>query len=173
MGKVNLSSPWVQLYNQICAMFKNDKEVKVLFDEESHDISLYVDNDEKEEAIGYFLNQKRIYGNTSVTVRVIPSNNHGPKSVSLKDILCAAFSGNPSFSFAESYDTPFGNHTFCVFKNEVIQYWCDNMFDLNGVKSTLMEDIAREVFNPEVLIYELHFCTEMPESAGKPLGEWP
>ena len=35
---------------------------------------------------------------------------------------------------------------YVVFKNRVVQYWSDNLGDINGNTSTLYENIARDVF---------------------------
>ena len=36
--------------------------------------------------------------------------------------------------------------TYVVFEKEVVQYWNDNLGDINGLRSTLYQDLAKEIF---------------------------
>ena len=45
--------------------------------------------------------------------------------------------------------------SFAVFAKEVVQYYNDDLTDINGLKSTLYEDIARDVFD----IDGINYCT--------------
>ena len=92
------------------------------------------------------------------------------------DLFKAAFEGNPALSYIHTVEGPFAfNATYIVFKNKVVQFFNDSLDDVNGMKSTLYQEIAKEIFGDNVGIY---FCTDAPEielenSVGKPLGEWP
>jgi len=46
---------------------------------------------------------------------------------------------------------------YVVFRNEVVQFFNDEMGDPNGLKSTLYQDIAKDVFADKDGIF---FCTE-------------
>lgn len=46
--------------------------------------------------------------------------------------------------------------TYVVFEAKVVQFFNDDIGDINGIKSTLYEDIAEEVFEKKEGIY---FCT--------------
>ena len=46
--------------------------------------------------------------------------------------------------------------TYVVFRNEVVQYYTDDLGDYFGMASTLYEDIARDLFSEVDGIY---FCT--------------
>lgn len=163
MPIINLSAPWTILYQQINAMFKQDKDVKVVLDEKKHTIKLYVEDEEKADALGYLLNQAKTFGNTPVEVSVVPANETLKDEVrNMQKVFEKAFTGNPAMDYAANYSTAFGSFTFVVFANEVVQYFCDNMFDVNGVKSTLYEDIAREIFPKHITQSGVYFCTNTP-----------
>jgi len=51
--------------------------------------------------------------------------------------------------------------TYVLFKNKVVQYFIDNIGDYNGMKSTLYEDIARDIFED---VDGVFFCTALPDN---------
>lgn len=99
-------------------------------------------------------------------ITVIPSN----ENVSKSDIFKAAFAGNPIVSYTEHVDTMSNPMDFIVFEKEVIQYFDDNLGDLFGIRSTLYQDLANEVFEDHPGVF---FNTDIEESTsfGCPLGE--
>lgn len=44
------------------------------------------------------------------------------------------------------------------------------MDDINGNKSMLFQDIAKDVFGNK---HSVFYCTEASDELSKPLGEWP
>lgn len=164
---MKLSSPWVNFYNEINALFGNDPEISVRFDEEGPKIDLYVDNARKADALTRLLPTEKDFGNVKLTINVIPADAEQTKL----DLIQEAFYNNPALSYVWQAATPFGEFDYVVFKNEVVQYYNDNIRDINGNKSTLYEDIARDVFGEDA---NLCFCTEAKNrELSKPLGEWP
>lgn len=155
MEKLNLSSPWVNFYREIEALFSEDPEIKVAFDEQENVISLYVDNEEKAEALTQLLPSARTYGNVTVSVRVVPANQLAENRLAL---FQAAFKGNPAFSFAKTVEGDLGlKISFVVFAPKVVQYYQDNLQDINGFRSTLYQEIAADVFEEEDGVF---FCTD-------------
>lgn len=153
---VKLSSPWQIFYHKVSALFEQDPEVSVILDEEEYTLKLYVDNPVKAEAIGKLLPLTKEFGNVTLKIHVIPKNDQG-----VADLFKAAFNGNPAVSYVEHIDTPMtGELNFVVFQNKVVQYYCDNMFDINGFCSTLFQDIAKDVFNAENVSY----CTDVVDA---------
>ena len=59
---------------------------------------------------------------------------------------------------------------YVVFENKVVQFFNDDLSDIHGNKSTLYQEIAKDIFGDCDNIY---FCTDTKEEIGKPLGEWP
>lgn len=101
-------------------------------------------------------------------ITVVPSNN----DVSKSDLFKAAFAGNPIVSYTEHVDTMSNPMDFIVFEKEVVQYFDDNLGDLYGIRSTLYQDLANEVFEDHQGVF---FNTDIEDTTllGRPLGEWP
>lgn len=181
MPTINLSSPWVILYHQIKAMFEEDKTVKVVLNEENYTISVYTQDPQKACALDAILTQQRKYGNVTVTVEVPAPNTHDPKvkgNNNIEEVYMDAFEGNPALSYIVRGSLPMVDmNVYVVFKNKVVQYFNDNLMDINGFCSTLYENIAREIFVPNPLeclrAENACFCTDTPENLGKPTKEWP
>ena len=174
MATVNLSSPWCILYREISAMFQEDKGVKVVLDDSTYTISVYVEDATKAEAISRLLIQERYYGNICVKVRVVPANGEvSDLPDDLEEIYKAAFTGNPALSYTAHIDLPMlSKNIYIVFKNAVVQYFNDDLRDVNGYCSTLYQEIAKDVFASENTA-QVCYCTDVPTNLGKPLGEWP
>ena len=64
------------------------------------------------------------------------------------------------------------NNVYIVFKNKVVQYFNDDLKDVNGFCSTLYQKIAKDIF-AENGCETACYCTDVSENLGKPLGEWP
>lgn len=161
MSELKLSTPWVTFYFEIEALFKNDPDVIVELDEEDLAIKLYVDGVEKAEALAKLLPDSRNFGNITVPIAVIPANKEQTKL----DLFVKAFEGNPALSYVVkgSPDKPF-SFDYVVFRNEVVQFFNDDLSDVNGNESTLFEDIARDVFEDA----EVYFCTDIAGNPGVP-----
>lgn len=165
---MKLVSPWTNFYREIEALFAKDSEVKVLMNEEVPEVKIYVDNSRKADAIAYLLPEEKDFGNVKLKITVVPAND-GIKSKF--DAIQEAFLGNPALSYVWQARTPFGEFDYVVFDAEVVQYFNDDMRDVNGNKSTLYQDIARDVIGEEA---NLCFCTDaVNKNLMKPLGEWP
>ena len=174
--KLKLSPPWITYFKEIEAMFKEDPKVRVELNEESKDgvyvIKMYVEGSIKAEAIEKIIPAETKFGNITVLVEVIPANI----SDNPVDLFKAAFEGNPALSYIHTVEGPFmQNASYIVFKNKVVQFFNDALDDVNGMKSTLYQEIAKEIFQEHPDVY---FCTDAPEielenSKGEPLREWP
>ena len=51
MNKPKLAAPWISFYREIEAMFKEDEQVHPVYDEENNVVKLYVEDQEKAEAL--------------------------------------------------------------------------------------------------------------------------
>lgn len=165
---MKLAAPWLTFYNEVKALFEEDPEVKVTFDEEKYELALYVENARKADALTQLMPEEKAFGNVKVKIKVVPSDGAQTKL----DLIREAFYGNPVLSYIWQAKTPFGDEfDYVVFENKVVQFYNDNIRDVNGNKSTLYEDIARDVFGED---FNLCFCTEAKDrNLIKPLGEWP
>ena len=154
MKNLKLSAPWVLFYREIEAMFGADPDVRVAYDEEENIVRLYVDGEEKAEAIEKLLPRERTYGNVTVRTAVIPANQLQQSRVAL---FQAAFQGNPAFAYTKTITGVFTSPiSYVVFANKVVQFFADNLHDINGNISTLYEEIALDLFGEDEGIC---FCT--------------
>lgn len=163
---IGLSPPWACFYREIEALFKDDPEIHIVYDEQNYEIKLYVDNPSKADALEKLLPSVKNFGNVNLYIEVIPADTETNDGLSLFE---AAFAGNPAFKYVAQ--SPKIAAKYVIFANKVVQYFNDSLSDAHGVRSTLYQDIARDVFGDDCGVY---FCTDLEEkSAGAPLGEWP
>jgi hypothetical protein len=138
---LNVSSPWVIHYRKLQAMFKEDPQVKVELDEDKYEVKLYVSDADKAEALTKILKNSIDFGNITLKVTVIPPNY---ADTNIRDLYEKALEGNGAvFDYLTNPDL--GKH-YVIFKNEVIQYFSDDLSKAKGVTSTLYEDIAEDIF---------------------------
>lgn len=158
MNKMKLSPPWITYVNKIKALFDGDPDIKFDYSEEEYYLKLFVNNEEKADALMKLLPSQKEFGNVVLKISVIPADN----AVDYLHLFQTAFAGNPHVSDITSVETPFGNSlNFVVFKKEVVQFFNDDTSDINGVCSTLNENIARDVFRES---YDtVYFCTDVKE----------
>lgn len=169
MAIVNLSAPWIKFYREVDAMFKEDPEVNVVFDAESMELKLYVDDATKAEALEDILPIEKVFGNATVRINIIPANIGKTTSTYIRNgrvvktpasKYAIAFSGNPVFRYEVTTEgvLPF-TLRYIVFRNEVVQFFNDDLSDANGLCSTLYQEIAKDIFVSEQGVY---FCTDRP-----------
>lgn len=162
MAVLNISPPWVRLYREIKELFSKDPEVFVLYDDfDGYKIKIYVDDFVKGSALERVMPKSKTYGNVSVDIIVIPGNKNN-MGVSLKeeltlcDLFELAFGDNEAVVDIIDVATPIGKISYIVFVKEVVQYFCDDIGDIDGKCSTLYEAIAKDVFESHNGIF---FCT--------------
>lgn len=174
--RFKMSPPWILYVSQINALFSNDPDITIEYDNDSVEIKLYVNNNKKAAALMYLLPFEKEFGNVTLDIIIIPSNHNAVEKVDLttaKEYFEAAFENNPVFAFTHVVQGIFTNTlTYVVFKNRVVQFFADNLNDIHGNISTLYQELAKDVFNKDVIPGVL-FCTDIEEKVGKPLGEWP
>ncbi len=157
MENVKLISPWINYYKEIQALFKDDPQIEIAFDEDRNQIKLFVDNEEKADALAKLLPMTRSFGNVTVTTTVIPADGQ-PNTT---ELYRKAFTGNPAFSRLEEEERIVGGrHAYVIFASKVVQYFNDDISDYFGWRSTLYQDIAKDVFGESATI---SFCTEKAE----------
>ena len=160
MERVILSAPWVTLYRKIDALFGCDPEIRVAYDEEDTAIKLYVENHDKAEALEALLPSERTYGSVTVTITVVPANE---LTASRAALFRRAFEGNPAFAYEKTAGKGLYSFSYVVFRNRVVQFFNDDLQDVNGNCSTLYQEIAKDVFGEQEGIF---FCTDTEEIVG-------
>lgn len=154
MDKVKLSSPWITYAKNIIALFDLDPEVKVSFNSDTPELKLYVEDKEKADALTKLLPTEKTFGNVTLKIEVIPANVTAESKASL---FRKAFKNNPAVEDITTIDVGSSNtFTYISFQKTVVQYYNDDLSDPHGLRSTLYQEIAREVFKDTSGVY---FCT--------------
>ena len=160
--KFKLSAPWVTLHREVVALFGDDPDIEIEYlagDGEDPTIKLYVNGQDKADAIEQILPESYDFGGVVVNMVIVPANRLESKDA----LFRRAFEGNPAFSYAVTAEGIFTNPiTYVVFKNKVVQFWNDDLSDVNGNETTLYEDIAADVLDMDGVCY----CTDTPENLG-------
>lgn len=166
MSDVKLSAPWIQYVNAVKALFEKDKEVDVVYDDDANLLKLFVEESSKAEALSELLPTEKNFAGVTLKINVIPANTK--ESAAMK--FAKAFRGNPilkdTLTISEAFSNPL---TYFIFAKEVVQYYNDDLSDPHGLRSTLWQVVANDVFDDHDGVI---FCTDS-ENLGKPLGEWP
>jgi hypothetical protein len=158
MAKLKLSPPWSIFYDEVSAMYKRDPEVKVVMDEANYTIYVFVNNPRKSAAIAQILEQEKRFGRITLKVQVPPPDSLTEEFADGVELYRAAFENNPRLSFVQPKTSIFDTSFYVVFKNEVVQYFNDDISDINSQCSTLAEYIARDIFVGDLP----NFCTDYP-----------
>lgn len=158
--QVNLSSPWVAFYHKLNALFEKDPDVRVTYDEDLVQVKIYVGSPVKADALARVLPASKTFGNVELKITVIPANTMD--SLSFIELFKLAFEGNEIVSSIQSGGTPMTQDmNYVVFEKEVVQYFNDDLSTYGGVKSTLYQDIAKEVFGDMEEAKGVFFCTDI------------
>lgn len=155
---VKLSAPWTTFYREVEALFGEDPDIKIVFDENDLVIRLLVEDPDKADALTQLLPTEKNFGNVTVSLSVIPANKDvAPSKISL---IKRAFHGNPAYHYSASAEGIFSNPIhYVVFANKVVQFFNDDLGDVNGNCSTLYQEIAKDVLGEgEGICY----CTDTP-----------
>ena len=172
MASINLSSPWVEHYRKLEALFKSDRDVKVVYDNEAFEVRLYVEQEAKAEVLTEIVKNEVKFGNVTLKVIVIAGNAIPDPEYDSLDKYTKAFYHNDALSYVRVLSgigqVPF---TYVVFKKEVVQYFSDDLSDLFGIHSVLYQNIAKSVLKDATGVF---YCTDVEgDSFALPLGEWP
>ena len=148
--KLDLSAPWFTYVKEIEALFGNDPDISMSFDEEHLDLYLYVHNHDKADALTKLLPSVKTFGNIAMKIAVFNTNDGEDDPVIF---LKRLFQDNRAVVGFET--TPKG--TYVVFRKEVVQFYNDQLDDVHGNKSTLYQEIAKDIFGG---VQGVYFCTE-------------
>ena len=140
---VGILSPWEIHARKIEALLSYDRAVDgVAYDDETHEIKVFVNGDDKAAAIQSLLVDHLDFGNVSVDVRVIPSNVEPDEA----ELFSRAFEGNELFSCMLQMTTPHGvEENFAVFEPVAVQYYSDDIGSAFGVTTVTPEQLAKDV----------------------------
>lgn len=181
MANLKLISPWRNYYHEIQAFFKEDPYVTVVFDEDNMEIKLFVQASDKAEALRQILNPEKTFGETTVKVTIVPANTMSREiKLMMKSMIEAeeferviniALDCNRLFNDVRVIEGLLGfNAIYILFNKKVVQYYNDNIGDLNGIKSILAEDIARDIFVSRPGVF---YCTNITETEAQDDDNYP
>ena len=158
MQNLKKISPWVEYYRKLVALFKKDPDIKIIYDEGINVIKMYINGQDKYEALNQLLPSEKKFGNVTLEIELIPCND---LKLSQTDLFRRAFSGNPVvtdvITIGQEIIGSTNDFNYIVFEKEVVQYYDDSLNDPHGNRSTLYQEIAKEVFGEQDGIY---FCTD-------------
>lgn len=147
MMNVKLEAPWERYRKMVDALFKADDKVQVS-DIESDDggyvLSVLVYDHEKFLALDRALRKKVVFGNVTLHVDVYDMENEASDGLAL---FREVFRDNPiAQEIVSRKDRAGVDWDFVCFRPQVVQFFDDDLTDINGNFTGLAEDIAREVF---------------------------
>ena len=74
------------------------------------------------------------------------------RSAPAVELFQEAFQGNPSLKAVFDRETPFGVFRYAGFNRRIAQFYNDEMGDPNGNKTMLLQDIAKDIFDPALYV---------------------
>lgn len=159
MAIISKAPPWETFYHEIEALFDGDLDIDVMrsYSEKEKRIVIYVQNNEKYEILTRYMPTKRNFGGVEVLIELVPADKKEVKNNTQEDMK-KLFAGNGNVSRVETLEIPGGSVTYVAFKKDVVQFYDDNLADINRNKSMLMEAVARDVLNEP--IDGVYFCTD-------------
>lgn len=160
MPRLGLSSPWDIRYKEFVTLFKNDKEIQIIYDDENKEIILNTANQSKASALMKLLPTEYNFGNVVLKIKV-NGNMYSNTSNSIENLFMDAFKDNNALEYVKTIQGVF-KITYIVFKKDVVQYFTDSLSDIHGNTSTLYETIARNIFKENEGVY---YCTDNSTSS--------
>ena len=142
-NELELSAPWVTFAHELDKLFAEDPEVAFEYDEDQRKVKLFVESQEKADALTDILPLEKRYGSEKLVVEVVPANT-GTKS--LIDKYKTAFKGNPAVSYVDEYEVLGNKVGYVVFEPKIAQFFNDDISDPLGLCSELYADLAEHVF---------------------------
>lgn len=162
MAMMKIAPPWITYVSELEQLFKYDRDVHVVYDNDEKRVCLYVDSTTKADALMNALPGEKVWGGVTLKIAVIPAND-AEATVDRGSIFANIFAGNDAFSFIKTIRGIFSNNlTYVVFKNRVVQYFNDDLGDIYGNCSTLYQEIAKNVFGDQPGVF---FCTDVESPA--------
>ncbi len=155
--RVKLMPPWEEYYQKLVSLFAYDKDITVIANMDDEDeeneksITIQVDSFDKYEALIHLLPEEKEFGNITVKIKIIPANDDIKKDHAY--YLKRLFKGNKAVNDICDVHVGGGTMPFIEFKRFVVQYYNDDLGDLHGNRSTLMQELAKEVFEDHAGVY--------------------
>lgn len=161
-----LSPPWTTFRHKVEELFARDPGVRVDVSGESTatpEIKLRVQKPAKAAALARLLPAGRAYCGVTVQIAVVPADEAFalPKAPEGGfELANAAFEGNgAAAAIRQMSGGAFRGLAYVAFKPEVVQFFNDDLSDINGNWSGLYAGIAKEVCGDAAFNAGILFCT--------------
>lgn len=176
--RLKISPPWVVYAHKLEALFDGDPEIafNVDYNGKNPSVVLATNNPDKAAALMDLLPDQKQFGSVALNITVDCDTVSNRAFPTAKELFETAFNKNPVFAYAvcpASEGYWFVDFTYVVFKNTVVQFFCDNLNDPHGIISTLYQELAEEIFADAKINGNAAYCTDVESKVGMPLGEWP
>ena len=142
--KLDLSADWITYITFLRIIFP---ENKIVYNNDTKTVRIYSDDANKAYAMARLLPSAITFGNVTLFIEIIPGNFEDDP-VKLMKIL---FEVSPVVDdiITIQPDGCSNQFTYILFKNEVVEFWNDNLGDPHGLSFTLLQDIADKLFEGE------------------------
>lgn len=173
MLKLAIEAPWYTFNKMVKAMFSDDTDIVVgdIYEtdgETDYAFDIEVRKHKKFVALDRLLPGVKTFGN--VTLGIVLFDEENDETQNTVDLFKTVFTNNPIVANIATKSDPAGReYAYVLFRNEVIQFFDDDISDYNGNWSGLAEDIAREVFAENSR--GVNFCTAPKDKPVKSFGE--
>jgi hypothetical protein len=158
INNAKLSAPWYTYKAKVEALFEEDPDITVSDIESDEDgnytFTVYSSKFSKYTALDKLLITDISLGNVSLHINVVYNGEIETESA---DLISDLFADNPKFNDVLTTRTPLGVSTYAVFNKEVLQYYSDDISDINGNTSTLAAEVSKEIFVDNIGV---NFCTD-------------
>ena len=160
MRILQIEAPWETYAKKLNALFENDPDIQVGEIRKGNDANYAVDilvhKHDKFDALDRLLPRVKMFGNVTLEIVLYDEEN---TEIDILDAFKALFDGNPIVNRIETViDQAGGQWNYVVFRPEVIQFFDDDMSDINSNFNGLAEDISREIFAENSR--GIMFCTD-------------
>ena len=162
MNKLNLQAPWQTFAKKLKALFAHDSDIEVsdIYRAEDKDgvqiIDVSVLNHEKFVALDRVLVKEKCFGNVRIVINLFDLEND--KEDPGIAVFKAVFKDNPVVAeIVSKPDITGTDWNYVCFRPEIVQFFNDDLTDVNGNFTGLMAGIAKEVF--EGNHRGVNFCT--------------
>jgi hypothetical protein len=164
MLKVALEAPWATWCKELKALFDRDDDITVseIYEPENgldtdYAVAVMVRKHEKFLALDRLLPRMKMFGNVSLGIDLYDEEN---KEVDVAGLFKTLFAGNPILDSVQTSPDPAGvEWSYVVFKPEVIQFFDDDLTDINGNWNGLAEELALDIFGENSR--GVNFCTAL------------
>jgi len=169
--RLKLSPPWNTYWSEVNGLFAADAQIKVSPLEETdggYVMKIYVDDQDKYVALTNILPQKKVYGNVTLDIQLIPADASLaaplPKSIT-EDILdCyeTALKDTGRMVGKELVQVPGGAEIgYVITECGVYQFFNDDLTTLYGWKTITIEDLFKDVFGVNATVPVIYFSSEI------------